>query len=98
MLGGEVKVKKLDSRAVIPSLGSEHAAGADLYSVLDEDVVPSNLAIVDDYSGTGKTFIKTVNKLMEANGKIAESTKNTLLFVKMNQIYAKEEKEEARCF
>lgn len=35
---GEVKVKKLDERAVIPSLGSEHAAGADLYAVLDEDL------------------------------------------------------------
>lgn len=49
-------------------------AEPNIFSVLDEDVVPSNLAIVDDYSGTGKTFIKTVNKLMEANGKIAEST------------------------
>lgn len=35
---GEVKIKKLDERAVIPSYGSEYAAGFDLYAVLDEDV------------------------------------------------------------
>ena len=33
-----VKVKKLDERAVIPSLGSEFAAGADLYAVCDGTV------------------------------------------------------------
>lgn len=38
MLGGQVKIKKLDDRAVIPSYGSEYAAGFDLYAVLDEDV------------------------------------------------------------
>ena len=35
---GEVKIKKLDDRAVTPSYGSEYAAGFDLYAVLDEDV------------------------------------------------------------
>ena len=30
-----VKVKKLDERAVLPAYGSEYAAGADLYAVLD---------------------------------------------------------------
>lgn len=39
MLGGKVKIKKLDERAVIPSYGTEFSAGADLYAVLDEDVV-----------------------------------------------------------
>ena len=38
MLTGEVKIKKLDSRAVIPSFGSEHAAGFDLYAVLDDNL------------------------------------------------------------
>ena len=33
---GVVNIKKLDDRAVVPSLGSEHAAGADLYAILDE--------------------------------------------------------------
>ncbi len=37
-MNGEVKIKKLDDRAVIPSYGSEYAAGFDLYAVLDEDV------------------------------------------------------------
>ena len=30
-----VRVKKLDERAQLPTLGSEYAAGADLYAVLD---------------------------------------------------------------
>jgi dUTP pyrophosphatase len=38
IMNGEVRIKKLDERAVVPSYGSEYAAGFDLYSVLDEDV------------------------------------------------------------
>lgn len=34
-----VKIKKLDSRAVLPTYGSQFAAGADLYAVADEDIV-----------------------------------------------------------
>ena len=34
----EVNVKKLDDRAVIPTYGSEFAAGADLYACMDEAV------------------------------------------------------------
>lgn len=34
----KVNVKKLDDRAVLPTYGSEYAAGADLYAVLDEEV------------------------------------------------------------
>ena len=37
-MSGKVNIKKIDDRAVIPSLGSEYAAGADLYAVLDEDL------------------------------------------------------------
>lgn len=33
-----VKVKKLDQRAVLPTYGSEQAAGADLYALTDGDV------------------------------------------------------------
>ena len=33
-----VKVKKLDSRAILPSRGSEFSAGADLYALLDEEI------------------------------------------------------------
>lgn len=32
----KLNIKKLDDRAIIPSYGSEFAAGADLYAVLDE--------------------------------------------------------------
>lgn len=35
----EVKIKKLDPRAVLPTRGSEFAAGADLCAVLDCDIV-----------------------------------------------------------
>lgn len=38
MLKGEIKIKKLDERAVIPSYGSEYAAGFDLYALLNEDI------------------------------------------------------------
>jgi len=38
-MNGEIKIKKLDERATIPSYGSEYAAGFDLYAVLDEDIV-----------------------------------------------------------
>ena len=33
-----IAVKKLDERAVLPKYGSEFAAGADLYAVLDEEI------------------------------------------------------------
>lgn len=33
-----VNIKKLDSRATIPTYGSEFAAGADLYACLDSDL------------------------------------------------------------
>lgn len=39
MLGGKVNVRKLDERAVIPTYGTLFSAGADLYAVLDEDVI-----------------------------------------------------------
>lgn len=32
----KIRVKKLDERAVLPTYGSEYAAGADLYAVLDD--------------------------------------------------------------
>lgn len=33
-----IKVKKLNSRAILPTYGSEHAAGADLYACMDAPV------------------------------------------------------------
>ncbi len=35
----KIAVKKLDERAVLPTYGSDYAAGADLYALLDEEVV-----------------------------------------------------------
>jgi dUTP pyrophosphatase len=35
----KIAVKKLDERAVLPTYGSEYAAGADLYAVCDSEVV-----------------------------------------------------------
>jgi dUTP pyrophosphatase len=34
-----IAVKKLDERAVLPTYGSEYAAGADLYAVADGEIV-----------------------------------------------------------
>ena len=34
-----IAVKKLDERAVLPTYGSEFSAGADLYALLDEEIV-----------------------------------------------------------
>ena len=33
--------------------------------LLEADQIPTDLVVVDDYSGTGKTFIKTVNKMFQ---------------------------------
>ena len=34
----ELKIKKLDEKAIIPTYGTEYSAGADLYALLDEDL------------------------------------------------------------
>ena len=39
MLEGKVNIKKLDERAKVPTYGTEFSGGADLYAVLDEDVI-----------------------------------------------------------
>lgn len=43
-----VNIKKLDSRATVPTYGSEYAAGADLYALLDEPlcIKPNETAFV----------------------------------------------------
>lgn len=38
MLEAQVNIKKLKENAVIPTYGSEYAAGADLYACIDEDL------------------------------------------------------------
>ena len=44
----KVAVKKLDERAVLPTYGSEYAAGADLYALLDEElsILPGETKLV----------------------------------------------------
>lgn len=54
-MSGEVRIKKLDERAVVPSYGSEYAAGFDLYAVLDEDVTIKS----------GETFLVHTGLAME---------------------------------
>ena len=39
MLEGKINIKKLDDRAIVPTYGSEFSAGADLYAVLDDEIV-----------------------------------------------------------
>lgn len=38
MLEAQVNIKKLKENAVMPTYGSEYAAGADLYACIDEDL------------------------------------------------------------
>jgi len=58
----KVRIKKLDEKATIPTYGTDHAAGADLYACLDETVSIDNgetkmigtkiaLEIPDGYAG-----------------------------------------------
>lgn len=42
----KIAVKKLDEAAVLPSLGSQYAAGADLYSVKEETIAPGETKLV----------------------------------------------------
>lgn len=34
----DLKIKKLDKKAIIPTYGTEYSAGADLYALLEEDL------------------------------------------------------------
>ena len=34
----QVNIKKINDKAIIPTYGSDHAAGADLYACLEEPV------------------------------------------------------------
>lgn len=44
----EINIKKLDERAVIPTYGSAHSAGADLYACMEEDltILPGETKLV----------------------------------------------------
>lgn len=45
-----------------------------ILSLLEEGSVPGTLVIVDDYSGTGKTFIKTIDKFIKKNREIIKTS------------------------
>lgn len=42
----EVKIKKLNDDAVVPTYGSEQAAGADLYSIIDIEIMPGEMKMI----------------------------------------------------
>lgn len=45
-----------------------------ILGLLEAEQVPKELAVVDDYSGTGKSFIKTVDKMLHVN-ELVQNTK-----------------------
>jgi len=45
----------------------------DLINEVDESQIPKIICVIDDYSGTGKTFVKTVNKMLEKNNHVAKA-------------------------
>lgn len=44
----QVKIKKLDEKAIVPTYGTEYSAGADLYAILDSDltILPHETTLV----------------------------------------------------
>lgn len=48
-------------------------AEENLTGLLVEKIVPPVVAIVDDYAGTGKTFIKTVDKFLQITNGVSDS-------------------------
>ena len=67
-----------------------------ILSLLEEGSVPGTLVIVDDYSGTGKTFIKTIDKFIKKNREIIKTSLYFLTLhitqraIKQIEEYAKE--------
>lgn len=41
-----------------------------ILGLLEEEQIPKELVIVDDYSGTGKTFIKTIDRMLKVTDKV----------------------------
>ena len=44
----------------------------DLIDEADASQIPEIICVIDDYSGSGKTFVKTVNKMLEKNHYVAQ--------------------------
>lgn len=50
------------------------SAENNIIGLLEEKQIPTELVVVDDYSGTGKTFIKTVDKMLQTNGAVKNTS------------------------
>lgn len=44
-----------------------------ILGLLEAEQIPKELVIVDDYSGTGKTFIKTIDKMLHVNALVQDT-------------------------
>ena len=44
-----------------------------LLELLEAEQIPKELVVVDDYSGTGKTFIKTVDKMLQVSSLVQDT-------------------------
>ncbi len=47
-MNGQIKIKKLDERAVIPTYGSDYSAGADIYAFCENNIIinPGETALI----------------------------------------------------
>ena len=48
-------------------------AEKNILDLLMEEQIPKVIAIIDDYSGTGKTFIKTIDKMIQTNKRVEDT-------------------------
>ena len=44
-----------------------------ILGLLEAEQIPKELVIVDDYSGTGKTFIKTIDRMLQVNALVQDT-------------------------
>lgn len=44
-----------------------------ILGLLEAEQIPKDLVIVDDYSGTGKTFIKTIDRMLQVNALVKDT-------------------------
>lgn len=54
--------------------GLSGMAENNIIELLNEDSVPSMIVVVDDYSGTGDSLIKTIDRMVECNESVKESS------------------------
>lgn len=59
----DINIKKLDEKAVIPTYGSEYAAGADLYACLDEAITIEPGQTVMVHTGIAWRYLRDLQDL-----------------------------------